>query len=111
MSRTYKKHILVQICYGDNRSYYTERRRRFRRTRKTYLRNLLANYSVDDVNDLYVDPKHHMRDTWDEPTDGHYGVSLDMYKQELKVWPYSRAPYYEKQVDYYLNTTKKRKNY
>jgi len=65
------------------------------------LRNLVANFLPEDVEELWIEPKVHMRDTWDEPTDGHFGMNLDMYKARIKKIPgmfFDNEYAYEKEV-------------
>lgn len=105
MSRSYKKHILINTCYGDNRIYYKNRRRKIKNLGRMQLRNLVANFLPEDVEDLWIEPKDHMRDTWDEPTDGHFGMSLDMYKARVKKIPgmfFDNEYAYEKEVKQFL---------
>lgn len=102
MSRSYKNNILVSTCLGDNRDFYKLRRRKIKNAWRMQFRSLKAHYSIDEVNDRWIEPKIHMRDTWAEPTDGHYGMNMDMYLKEIKQFPYNRASYYTDKVKYYL---------
>ena len=83
MSRTYRKVVKCGVCTGSNTEYYRDMNRKCRNKNRQSLRNLLANYDIEDVNDLImtVVPIHN---PWDEPTDGTFLVSLKDKKDYLK---------------------------
>lgn len=110
MSRSYKKNILVCTCFGDNRSYYKMRRRKIKNLGRMQLRRLMANYGPEDVNDLWIEPKVRTKDTWDEPTDGHFGLSLEMYKREMKINRFCSVWYYKDKVERYLKKKSRKRH-
>lgn len=69
MARTYRKYVKCGNCTGSNTEYYKARRRKVRNMNNHMLRNLMANHSIDEVNDLIVTVTL-PHDSWDEPTDG-----------------------------------------
>lgn len=84
MSRSYKNIIKVGIATGNNGPWYKARRRLARRINNHNLRNLIANYHIDEVNDListFEFPKH---DDWREPTDGSFLISKESKNEYLK---------------------------
>lgn len=101
MSRTYRKNIVVKICYGDNRKFYYYRRRKIKNLGRMQLRSLMAKYNPDDVSDMWVEPRFPMKDTWAEPTDGHYGMNRRKYAEYIRHHPYL-GDYYLKDFDYYI---------
>jgi len=105
MARTYRKHILCTICNGDNRDFYRCRRRKIKNLGRMQLRRLIANYDINEVSDLWEEPKFPMKDTWSEPTDGHWGMSKEDFKKYKRENP-DRADYYEKEAKYYLKNKK-----
>jgi len=54
MSRTYRKYVKCGICTGNNTEYYRDMNRKCRNKNRQSLRNLLANYDIEDVNDLIM---------------------------------------------------------
>lgn len=85
MARTYRKVVKCGICTGSNTEYYKARRRKARNMNNHMLRNLMANHSIDEVNDLIltISLPH---DSWDEPTDGTFIVrrnDKNLYKYDL----------------------------
>lgn len=82
MSKSYKKVVKCGVATGSNTKYYRAMNRKCRNKNRQSLRNLLANYDIEDVNDLVmtVVPIH---DSWDEPTDGTFLVSLKNKEEYL----------------------------
>ena len=79
MARTYRKVIRCGICHGTNTDYYRDRRRLARRQNNHMLRNLMANYAIEDVdNIIYTIVYPH--DDWNEPTDGTFLITKDNKK-------------------------------
>jgi len=74
MSRSYKNIIKVGICNGRNTEFYRYLNRKERNTNRHNLRNLMANYNIEDVNDL-IDIIEFPHDDWCEPTDGTFLIS------------------------------------
>lgn len=74
MSRTYRKFVKRGVCTGSNTEYYREMNRKCRNKNRHSLRNLMANYDTETVNDLVTNsvPIHN---SWDEPTDGTFLVN------------------------------------
>ena len=101
MSRTYRKNIVINIAYGDNRKFYKNRRRKIKNLGRMQLRSLMAQYNPEDVNDMWEEPKIPMKNTWVEPTDGHYALDKIMYAQYLKRHLFL-GDYYNKDFDYYM---------
>lgn len=60
----------VGICCGSNTEYYRERTRRTSARNKQILRNAVAHYGNDEVDEHVFEYRPPKRDTWDEPTDG-----------------------------------------
>ena len=87
MSRSYRKNIVCKICYGDNRKFYYHRRRKIKNLGRMQLRSLMANYNPEDVSDMWEEPHFPMKDTWAEPTDGHYGMNRNMYYNYIRHHP------------------------
>ena len=110
MSRTYRKYIAAKICVGNNRAYYKARRRKLKNLGRMGLRNMLANYDIDVVSNMWVEPMYHMKDDLDEPTDGHFGINRDIVKTKLKKYKWADDSYYAKEMNYYLKP-KNRKHY
>lgn len=71
MARTYRKVIKLGVCSGSNTEYYRYKRRKTRRKNNQNLRNLIANFPIDEIDDRFVSTKM-IHDDWDEPTDGTY---------------------------------------
>ena len=73
MSRSYKKYVKVGTCGGfggGNTEFYKNRRRKTSNKNNHILRNAVAHYDGDEVDEHiyeYKPPKH---DDWAEPTDG-----------------------------------------
>lgn len=74
MARTYRNVIKVGICTGSNTEYYRDRNRKARNKNNHMLRNLMANHSIEEVNDL-ISNVVLPHDDWDEPTDGTYIIT------------------------------------
>lgn len=108
MSRTYRKNIVINICYGDNREFYKNRRRKIKNLGRMQLRSLMAQFNPNEVGDMWEEPKMPMKDTWTEPTDGHYGMDRRKYLQYINHHPYL-GDYYKKDFDYYMKP--KHQNY
>ena len=97
MSRSYNKVFTTGLCCGDNRWFYKDRRHKFANNVKHQLRNLIANYDTDDVNDIIENPKYIKQDTWAEPTDGRLiYFSLDKLKERYKDWDKAKRKLYPK---------------
>ena len=109
MSRSYRKNIVCKICYGDNREFYKYRRRKIKNLGRMQLRSLMAQYDPEYVSDMWKEPNFPMKDTWAEPTDGHYGMDRNRYHQYIRRHPLL-GDYYEKDFNYYLKP-KNRKHY
>ena len=97
MSRSYKKVFTTGICTGSNNWYYKNRRHNFANSVKHQLRNLMANYDVEDVDDIIEKPKYIKQDTWDEPTDGRLiYFSINNLKERYKDWDKAKRKLYPK---------------
>ena len=70
MGKTYRNYLRAGICTGDNSDYYKRRRKMIRNIDNFNLRNLIANYDIEDVSDMYTPCNIPMPDPWNEPTDG-----------------------------------------
>lgn len=73
MSRSYKKFVKVGTCGGfgrDNSEFYKYRRKRTANKNKQIVRNAVANYNPEDIDDHVYAYKPSKRDDWAEPTDG-----------------------------------------
>lgn len=108
MSRSYRKHIKIGICTGDNRKYYAARRKKRRRFLRHELRHATANYNVEDIEDHLVGDVMPKENLWDEPTDGHYAINKSTLKMMDRQWKgrnkrYIPDPFYfHKKYDRYL---------
>lgn len=69
MSKTYRNFVKCGICTGSNTEYYNYHRRKTRNKNNHNLRNLMANYPIEDVDNLIMVEKM-IHNDWDEPTDG-----------------------------------------
>lgn len=69
MARTYRKYVKCGYCTGSNTEYYRGRNRKARNVNRHNLRNLMANYDIDVVNDKVMTVQY-PHDSWNEPTDG-----------------------------------------
>lgn len=97
MSRSYKKVFTTGLCTGSNGWWYKERRHKFANGIKHQLRNLIANYNTDDVDDIISNPKYIKRDEWAEPTDGRLiYFSLKGLKESYKDWDKAKRKLYPK---------------
>ena len=84
MSRTYRKVIKCGRCTGSNTEYYRDMNRKCRNRNNHELRNLMANYDIDEVDDMIM-THIPIRDNWNEPTDGTFLVDKkdkNFYKYE-----------------------------
>ena len=88
MSRSYKKQLRMNWCCGSNTEFYRERNRQRRRYSKEQL-NKIRKMHIDDFSDIYIDPKLPKKDTWREPTDGHWKSYPKELKKKLKWNCYS----------------------
>lgn len=70
MSRSYYKNLRVGFCCGNNGPFYKARRRYVSNKNRHQLRNLIANFDYDAINEIIFTYKLKKRDTWNEPTDG-----------------------------------------
>ena len=84
MARTYRKVIKCGRCTGSNTEYYRDMNRKCRNRNNHELRNLMANYDIDEVDDMIM-THIPIRDNWNEPTDGTFLVDKkdkNFYKYE-----------------------------
>lgn len=108
MSRTYRKNIKIGICTGDNRDYYAARRKKRRRRLNHELRNAVANYNPEELDEHLIGDIMPKEDQWDEPTDGHYGINKSTIKMMDRQWSgrnkfFDPDPYdFHKKYDRYL---------
>lgn len=85
MTRTYRKFVKCGICTGSNTEYYRAMNRKCRTKNRHSLRNLMANYDIETINDIIPAPLVPIHDSWDEPTDGTFLVGRNdknSYKYE-----------------------------
>ena len=82
MSKTYRKNVRANNAVGDNRDFYKIRRRNQKHASKQELRNLVANYDFEEIDNLVLEPKHIKKDTWREPTDGYTLLNQEIIKKE-----------------------------
>lgn len=88
MSKSYGKYLTCGNCYGNNTPFYKDRRRKVRLKNKQRIENMIAHYNpedYDDVFDPYIIPK---KDTWMEPTDGHWKTYPKELKKKLNLHGY-----------------------
>ena len=120
MSRTYKKNIRCFCCYGDNRKFYEYRRRQRRHRINHEVRNLLANYGPEGLDDMWKGADMKTENQWSEPTDGHWGINKEYIKKMdreynndkiyLVTHPYNNRNYWHNKYDRYFKP-KNRKHY
>ena len=73
MSRSYKKYVKVGTCGGfgsGNTEFYKNRRRKTSNKNNHILRNAVAHYDGDEIDEHIYEYKPPKRDDWAEPTDG-----------------------------------------
>lgn len=105
MSRSYKNYISCKIAGGDNTEFYKHRRRKIKNLGRMQLRSLMAQFNPEDVSEMWEEPNFPMKDTWAEPSDGHYPMNKKMYNQWLRTHKLFGEPnegYYSKDMDYYI---------
>ena len=84
MSRTYRKVVKCGICTGSNTEYYREKNRKCRAKNRHSLHNMIVNYDIETVSDTIPFGEVPIHDSWDEPTDGTFLVSLKNKEEYLK---------------------------
>lgn len=89
MSKSYGKYKTIGVWYEAhaNTEYYRCRRRSFRTKNRHIIRNMLANKSITDFDELYTDFRQHKKNHWEEPTDGTFKLyhgDLIKYKSIYK---------------------------
>ena len=86
MSRSYRKHVVIYMCTGNNGPYYKKRRRKYRRKLNHELRDLNAKCTPEEFDEKYVGEAglEPFRNLWEEPTDGHFAVDKAGFNQYLK---------------------------
>ena len=111
MSRSYRKYIRKFTCTGSNTEYYKARRREIKNAHRMQLRNLLANYNPEDIDDKWIEPCIPTEDQWMEPTDGHSPLNKSIFRKECKEFPSSSTTsYYDKEINRYLKPKIRRKH-
>lgn len=100
MSRSYKKNIKCSMCGGDNRLFYRLRRRRRRARLRHEMRALTTKYNPDEIDEHVVGDTMKKDDQWAEPSDGHWGMNKDQYKQYKRENP--GPNWRDKLAKYYL---------
>lgn len=81
MSKGYGRYKTIGVwCEAHaNTEYYRRRRRSFRAQNRHIIRNVLANKSIADYDEIYTDVKQHKKNHWEEPTDG----TFKLYHNDL----------------------------
>jgi len=74
MARTYRKVVKCGVCTGSNTKYYRNMNRKCRAKNRHTLRNMIANYDIDNLFDYMPAPFVPIHDSWNEPTDGTFLV-------------------------------------
>lgn len=97
MSKTYRKNVRANVACGDNRDFYKTRRRNNKHAIKHDLRNLVANYNSEDIDEMILEPKQVKKDTRREPTDGYNLINKDILKNKDKEDGYDE--YYHHKYD------------
>lgn len=100
MSRSYKKNIRIMVCGGDNRLFYKFRRRKNRRKLNQNLHNASTKYEGEDLDDNINPDTMPKQDLWREPSDGHFGMNKDQYKEFKREHPGKN--WRDKVAHYYL---------
>ena len=85
MSKSYGKYKTVGVCCGSNTEYYRDRYRVFRNKNKQIIRNIIANKSISEFDEYYLDFRQSRKNDWDEPTDGTFKLNCkDLKKYKNK---------------------------
>lgn len=75
MARTYRNIVKLGVCTGSNTEYYRTMNRKCRAKNRHSLRNMMANYDIETINDIMPAPAVPIHDSWNEPTDGTFFIS------------------------------------
>ena len=105
MSRSYKKNIRIQMCSGKNVMFYKYRRRKNRHRLNQELHEASIKYDSEDIDDNINPDTMPKQDLWREPSDGHYGMNKDQYKQFKRENP--GRNWRDKLARYYLKAKHK----
>lgn len=89
MSKSHAKYLTVGMCYGNNTPYYKARRRMVRMKNRQRIKNMIAHYYPEDYDDVFNHYIIPTKDTWLEPTDGHWKMYPKELKKKLKCNCYS----------------------
>ena len=116
MSRTYKKNIRCFCCCGDNRKFYENRRRQRRHRINHEIRNLLANYGPEGLDEMWKGPDMTREAQWIEPTDGHWAINKEYIKTMDREYNndlhydliYRDKNYWHRKYDRYLKPKNRR---
>jgi len=79
-----------------------------RRKANHEVKNLLAHYGPEGVDDFWKGPCMKTEDQWDEPTDGHYPINWELLKIEEKELSEdnSLVRYHKKMCSRYIKSKK-----
>lgn len=73
MSRSYRKFVKLGMCGGfgnQNTGFYKNRRRKISNKNKQIVRDAVAHYNPEDIDDHVQEYRPPKRDDWAEPSDG-----------------------------------------
>lgn len=104
MSRSYKNNYKLGHCCKGNIKYYKIRRKLRRHRLNHELRNIMANYTLEDVDEMIVGDVMPKENQNDEPSDGH----AKLWKSEYAA---NKAEYdscWGKKIGYVLKQKKRR---
>lgn len=86
MSKSYSKNMKVGICYGNNNSFYKQRRKVFKKRDKQAIRNTIAHFDIEDFDENYNPHNEVFKDDWIEPTDGTVLVTDEILQDFDKIY-------------------------
>lgn len=104
MSRSYKKNYKIGYCCKGNVKYYKIRRKLRRHRLNHELRNLMANYTPEDVDEMIVGDVMPKENQNEEPSDGHGGLWRSGYEADKAE--YDRI--FGKKIGYVFKQKKRR---
>jgi len=84
MSKSYRKYVKVGVCCGNNTKYYKNKRRRVSNKNNHILRNALAKYDADEIDEHVVEYKPPKGEDWDEPTDGTWTIDKKSAEKDIR---------------------------
>lgn len=85
MSKSFGSYKTIGVCTGSNTEFYRDRARQLRNKNRQKMRNVLANYKVEDFDDEFIEYMQSKRDDFREPTDGTFKLTdKELKKHRIK---------------------------